>query len=68
MARIPILGSSPRWCLLSRRLLELFVPALPASIRESNGTQGGDGIAIAGLICSSVFIDYCGYYRVDRWV
>ena len=23
--------SSPRWCLLSRRLLELFVPALPAN-------------------------------------
>jgi len=25
-------------------------------IRESNGTQGGDGMAIAGLICSSVYL------------
>ena len=25
-------------------------------IRESNGAQGGDGMATAGLICSSVYL------------
>ena len=55
--RIPILGFFATLVSFVTPIAGIICSCIARKqIRESNGTQGGDGMAIAGLICSSVYL------------
>ena len=55
--RIPILGFFATLVSFVTPIAGIICSCIARKqIRKSNGTQGGDGMAIAGLICSSVYL------------
>jgi hypothetical protein len=55
--RIPILGFVATLVSFVTPIAGIICSCIARKqIRESNGTQGGDGMAITGLICSSVYL------------
>lgn len=55
--RIPILGFVATLVSFVTPIAGIICSCIARKqIRESNGAQGGDGMAIAGLICSSVYL------------
>ncbi len=55
--RVPLLGIVATFISFVTPIAGIICSCIARKqIRESNGTQGGDGMAIAGLICSGVYL------------